>query len=47
MYMIQNMDYESSLTYLRDQVVVLSRTEDYNEGMSAFKEKRNPVWTGR
>ncbi|CEI82639.1 2,3-dehydroadipyl-CoA hydratase [Oceanobacillus oncorhynchi] len=47
MYMIQNMDYESSLTYLRDQVVVLSRTEDYNEGMSAFKEKRDPIWTGR
>lgn len=47
LYMIQNMDYESSLTYLRDQVVVLSRTEDYNEGMAAFKEKREPVWTGR
>lgn len=47
MYMIQNMDYESSLTYLRDQVVVLSRTEDYSEGMAAFKEKREPVWTGR
>lgn len=47
MYMIQNMDYESSLTYLRDQVVVLSRTEDYNEGMAAFKEKREAVWTGR
>ncbi|HLR67215.1 MAG TPA: enoyl-CoA hydratase/isomerase family protein [Virgibacillus sp.] len=45
--MIQSMDYESSLTYLRDQVVVLSRTEDYNEGMNAYKEKREPIWTGR
>ncbi|MFJ7849924.1 enoyl-CoA hydratase/isomerase family protein [Peribacillus sp. NPDC097206] len=47
MYMIQDMNYENSLTYLRDQVVLLSRTEDYQEGMSAFKEKRDPVWTGR
>ncbi|MFJ7508911.1 enoyl-CoA hydratase/isomerase family protein [Peribacillus simplex] len=47
MYMIQDMEYEKSLTYLRDQVVVLSRTKDYKEGLTAFKEKRDPVWTGR
>lgn len=47
MQMIQNMDYEQSLTYLRDQVVVLSRTEDYREGLLAFREKREPVWSGR
>ena len=46
MYMIQDMGYENALTYLRDQVVILSRTEDYSEGMAAFKEKRKPVWTG-
>ncbi|WP_216830283.1 enoyl-CoA hydratase/isomerase family protein [Alkalihalobacterium elongatum] len=45
--MIHDMDYEKSLTYLRDQVVVLSRTKDYKEGLTAFKEKRDPVWTGR
>ncbi|MED1607663.1 enoyl-CoA hydratase/isomerase family protein [Cytobacillus kochii] len=47
MHMIQNMDYKQSLTYLRDQVVVLSRTEDYQEGLLAFKDKREPVWSGR
>ncbi len=46
MYRIQGMDYENALTYLRDQVVILSRTDDYSEGMTAFKEKRDPVWTG-
>ncbi|AOV09156.1 hypothetical protein BI350_07970 [Sporosarcina ureilytica] len=47
MYMIQAMEYESSLSYLRDQVVLLSRTEDYSEGMNAYKGKRDPVWSGR
>ncbi|KAA9027055.1 enoyl-CoA hydratase/isomerase family protein [Niallia endozanthoxylica] len=47
MQMIQGMDYEKSLNYLRDQVVILGETEDSKEGMNAFLEKREPVWSGR
>lgn len=47
MQMIQGMDYEKSLNYLRDQVVILGETEDSKEGMNAFLEKREPVWNGR
>lgn len=47
MQMIQGMDYEKSLIYLRDQVVILGETEDSKEGMNAFLEKRKPIWNGR
>lgn len=47
MQMIKEMDYEKSLNYLRDQVVILGETEDSKEGMNAFLEKREPIWNGR
>ncbi len=47
MQMIQGMDYEKSLNYLRDQVVILGETEDSKEGMTAFLEKREAIWNGR
>ncbi|MCM3568086.1 enoyl-CoA hydratase/isomerase family protein [Neobacillus mesonae] len=47
MQMIQGMDYEKSLNYLRDQVVILGETKDSKEGMNAFLEKREPIWSGR
>jgi enoyl-CoA hydratase/carnithine racemase len=47
MQMIQGMEYEKSLNYLRDQVVILGETEDSKEGMNAFLEKREPIWNGR
>jgi len=36
-----------SLDYLCEQLGVLAGTEDAVEGMSAFVEKRPPVWKGR
>jgi enoyl-CoA hydratase len=45
--LIQDMDFEKALTYLRDQVVLLGSTEDTKEGLRAFAEKRPPVWKGR
>lgn len=47
LYMIEDMGFDQALNYLRDQVMIMSQTEDYHEGMNAFKEKREPQWTGK
>ncbi len=46
-YTLCEMEYETSLRYLREMIVLCSRTEDAQEGIQAFFEKRKPVWTGR
>lgn len=38
---------EEALPHLRDQLFALLGTEDAQEGLRAFFEKRDPVWTGR
>ncbi len=40
-------DLVSSLPYLRDQLGAILGTEDAREGLTAFVQKREPVWTGR
>ena len=40
------MEYDAALRYLREIVVLASRTDDAREGIRAFFEKRRPVWQG-
>jgi len=46
-YAMAEMEYGSALRYLREMIVLTALTEDAQEGMRAFFEKRKPVWTGR
>jgi enoyl-CoA hydratase len=43
----QDMAFEEALDYLRAQLAIAFATEDIQEGVKAFFEKRDPVWTGR
>ena len=46
-YTMAELEYGAALRYLREIVVLASRTEDAREGIRAFFEKRAPVWRGR
>ncbi len=41
------MEESTSMKYLREMIVLTSRTHDAMEGISAFFEKRDLAWTGR
>ena len=47
MYRQLDMPFEDALDYLRAQLSVAFSTEDIREGVTAFFEKREPVWKGR
>jgi 1,4-dihydroxy-2-naphthoyl-CoA synthase len=32
---------------MESQIALLALTEDANEGLAAFNEKRDPEWTGK
>jgi enoyl-CoA hydratase len=47
MFRQQDMALDDALEYLRAQLALALSTEDIVEGVTAFFEKRDPVWKGR
>jgi len=47
MYRQQDMAFADALEYLQAQLSIAFSTEDIQEGVRAFFEKREPVWSGR
>jgi enoyl-CoA hydratase len=46
-YRSMDMPFDEALDYLRSQLTVAFSTDDVQEGVKAFFEKREPQWTGR
>jgi len=44
---IAAMSFDQSIAYTESQIALLALTEDAKEGLTAFGEKRKPVWTGK
>jgi enoyl-CoA hydratase len=47
MFRQQDMAFADALDFLRAQLTIAFSTDDIHEGVKAFFEKREPVWTGR
>jgi enoyl-CoA hydratase/carnithine racemase len=43
----ETLDFEEALPYLESQLMEVLSTEDAQEGIMAFLQKRKPVWTGK
>jgi enoyl-CoA hydratase/carnithine racemase len=46
-YAMLDMEFDKALIYLLDVLALIMSTEDCQEGLNAFKEKRKPVWKNR
>ena len=44
---MQSMPFEESMAFMEGQIGLAAFTEDAREGVKAFRERREPVWTGR
>jgi enoyl-CoA hydratase/carnithine racemase len=42
----QDLAYDDALDYLQSQLTLVLATQDAKEGVQAFLDKREPVWTG-
>jgi enoyl-CoA hydratase/carnithine racemase len=47
MFRQQDMAFADAIEFLHSQLTIALSTEDIVEGVTAFFEKREPVWTGR
>jgi len=47
LYRAQDMALEDALEFLHTQLAIAFSTDDIQEGVTAFFEKRDPVWTGK
>ena len=41
------LDFEDALIFLQEQLMTVLSTEDAQEGIMAFLQKRQPSWSGR
>ncbi|MBW2286101.1 MAG: enoyl-CoA hydratase/isomerase family protein [Deltaproteobacteria bacterium] len=46
-YTMNDMEYFKTFSYLVDMLTITSLTEDAQEGVKAFFDKREPIWKGK
>ena len=46
-YRVLELDADAALSYLQGMLTITSQTEDAAEGVTAFAEKRAPMWKGK
>ena len=46
-YTMNDMEYFKTFSYLVDMLTITSMTEDAQEGVKAFFDKREPAWKGK
>ncbi|EFK08286.1 putative 3-hydroxybutyryl-CoA dehydratase [delta proteobacterium NaphS2] len=46
-YTMLDMNFDQAVEYMLDVLALVMSTEDHKEGLSAFSEKRKPVWRNK